>query len=172
MATNIEIKARIQDFDNLKGRAERLSETPGTLIPQEDTFFHTPRGRLKLRVLAPDHGQLVYYERQDGTGPRRSDYYIYSTSNPAVLKEVLTMALGVRGVVRKQRLLYWVGNTRVHLDQVEALGSFLELEVVLEPGQTDEEGQAIATELMAKLGVEEEDLIEVAYMDLLESVTR
>ena len=120
MAANIEIKARVRDFDELKGRAEGLSETPGTLIPQEDTFFHTPRGRLKLRVLAPDHGQLVYYERQDATGPRRSDYFIHSTSNPAVLKEVLTIALGVRGVVRKQRLLYWVGSTRVHLDQVEA----------------------------------------------------
>jgi len=170
MATNVEIKAKVGDFDDLKRRVEGLSETPGVLIPQEDTFFHSPRGRLKLRVLAPDHGQLVYYERQDAAGPRRSDYYIYSTTEPAILKSILAASLGIRGAVHKQRLLYLVGNTRVHLDQVEDLGPFMELEVVLGPGQSDAEGQAIATELMEKLGIGETDLIEVAYMDLLEGL--
>jgi adenylate cyclase class IV len=61
-----------------------------------------------------------------------------------------------------------VGNTRVHLDEVEGLGPFLELEVMLGLGQSEEEGQAIAWELMAKLGIQESDLVEGAYMDLLE----
>lgn len=168
MATNIEIKARVRDIDAVRAIAEKLSDLPCTVLSQEDTFFHTPQGRLKLRVLAPDRGQLIYYERADAAGPKRSEYFVSPTDDPASLKAVLAPCLGIRGVVRKRRSLYLVGNTRVHLDEVEGLGSFLELEVMLGPGQSAEEGQATALELMAKLGVQECDLIEGAYMDLLE----
>jgi predicted adenylyl cyclase CyaB len=84
------------------------------------------------------------------------------------LKTALRLALGVRGVVRKTRYLYLLGQTRLHLDEVEGLGEFMELEVVLRPEQSDAEGQAIARDLMVRLGVREEDLLEGAYMDLLE----
>lgn len=122
-----------------------------------------------MRLLTPSHGQLVYYERADATGPKRSDYFIAETSEPEALKSVLAKALGVRGVVRKTRYLYMVGQTRLHLDEVEGLGQFVELEVVMRPGQSDAEGQAIAEDLMAKLGIREEDLLEGAYMDMIET---
>jgi predicted adenylyl cyclase CyaB len=168
MPTNIEIKARVRDMDELRKRAEGLSDTPVQIIPQEDTFFHTPKGRLKLRLLKPDLAQLVYYERPDQDGPKRSNYHIFETRDPAGLKTVLSLALGVRGVVRKTRYLYLAGQTRIHLDDVEGLGQFMELEVVLREGQTDAEGQSVAEELMARLGVLKGDLLEGAYMDLLE----
>jgi predicted adenylyl cyclase CyaB len=168
MPANIEIKARARDFANLRRRAEALSDTPVQVIPQKDTFFHTSKGRLKLRQLAPDHGQLVYYERTDASGPKRSNYHIFETRDPESLKTALSLALGVRGVVRKTRYLYFVGQTRIHLDEVEGLGEFMELEVVLRPEQSDAKGQAIARDLMTRLGVREEDLLEGAYMDLLE----
>ncbi len=169
MPANIEIKARVPDFAALRQRAAALSDTPVEVIPQEDTFFHTPKGRLKLRLLAPDRAQLVYYERPDQDGPKRSNYHIFPTSDPENLKMTLALALGVRGVVRKTRYLYMAGQTRIHLDDVEGLGHFMELEVVLCDGQTDAEGQAIAEDLMTRLGVRQEDLLEGAYMDLLES---
>ena len=168
MPANIEIKARARNFAALRRRAEAFSDSPAQVIPQEDTFFHVPKGRLKLRQLAPDFGQLVYYQRADASGPKRSNYHIFETGDPAALKTTLSLALGVRGVVRKTRYLYIVGQTRVHLDEVEGLGEFMELEVVLRPGQTDAEGQAIARDLMTRLEVREEDLLEGAYMDLLE----
>jgi predicted adenylyl cyclase CyaB len=168
MATNIEIKANVKDFDRLKKQVEQLSDTPVEAISQQDTFFHTPKGRLKLRALTPDRGQLIYYEREDMSGPKVSNYFIYPTADPKSLAAVLAAALGVRGVVRKQRWLYLVGNTRIHLDQVEGLGTFLEFEVMLHEEQTPAEGEAIAAELMRKLGVEEADLVEGAYIDLLE----
>jgi predicted adenylyl cyclase CyaB len=74
----------------------------------------------------------------------------------------------VRGVVRKTRYLYLAGQTRIHLDDVEGLGHFMELEVVLRADQSDAEGQAIAEDLMVRLGVRKDDLLEGAYMDLLE----
>ena len=75
MPTNIEVKARVKDFADLKRRAEAISDSPVEVIPQEDTFFVTSKGRLKLRLLASDRAQLVYYERPDRDGPKRSDYF-------------------------------------------------------------------------------------------------
>ncbi|MGC8856455.1 MAG: class IV adenylate cyclase [Anaerolineae bacterium] len=169
MPTNIEIKARARNFAEIRSRAETLSDVPVQMIAQEDTFFYTPRGRLKLRQLAPDRGQLVYYERADQSGPKRSDYRVFETNDPDGLKATLAMALGVRGVVKKTRYLYLIGQTRLHLDEVDGLGQFVELEVVLRPGQSEWEGQVIAEDLMRKLGVQAADLIEGAYMDLLET---
>lgn len=169
MPSNIEIKARARNFNEIRRRAEGLSSAPAETIPQEDIFFNTPLGRLKLRILAEDRGQLIYYTRPDQEGPKRSDYHIAHTSDPANLKRVLELAYGIRGVVRKTRYLYLVGQTRVHVDDVEGLGQFMELEVVMREGQSDAEGQSIAEELMTLLGVERTDLLEGAYMDLLES---
>ena len=168
MPANIEIKARVKDFGDIKSRAEKLSDTPVEIIPQEDTFFNTSQGRLKLRVLAPDRGQLIYYTRPDQEGPKRSDYHIAHTADPENLKRVLELSYGIRGFVKKTRYLYLVGQTRVHLDNVEGLGQFMELEVVMREGQGDAEGQEIAEGLMTSLGVERSDLLEEAYMDLLE----
>ena len=168
MPSNIEIKARVRDFANIRSRAEKISDTPVDIIPQEDTFFNIPQGRLKLRVLAPDRGQLIYYTRPDQEGPKRSDYHISYTSDPENLKRVLELAYGIRGVVKKTRYLYLAGQTRIHLDDVDGLGQFMELEVVMQEGQGDAEGQAIAEDLMMSLGVERGDLLDGAYMDLLE----
>jgi predicted adenylyl cyclase CyaB len=167
LPSNIEIKARARNFEDLKSRAEKLSDTPVQVIPQEDTFFKTPQGRLKLRVL-PDHAELIYYTRPDQDGPKRSDYHITRSHDPENLKRVLELAYGIRGVVKKTRYLYLVGPTRIHVDDVEGLGQFMELEVVMQDGQSDAEGQKIAEGLMASLGVERGDLIDGAYMDLLE----
>ncbi|MCK4306311.1 MAG: class IV adenylate cyclase [Candidatus Eisenbacteria sp.] len=168
MGSNIEIKARIEDLEGLKERVCRLSDGPAQRIVQEDTFFHSKRGRLKLRILAPDRGELIYYERDDGHGPQRSTYIISPTAEPDSLRAILSASHGIRGVVRKTRLLYMAGNTRIHLDEVDGLGAFLELEVVLGSGQSSEEGEALASELMRNLEIEPSALIDVAYIDLLE----
>jgi predicted adenylyl cyclase CyaB len=168
MASNIEIKARIRDWAQFEKRAEALSDTPVEVIRQEDVFFHASQGRLKLRILSPVSGQLVWYSRPDAMGPKRSDYLICTTGEPDAMKNLLAQALQVRGVVRKIRCLYLVGQTRLHMDEVEGLGAFAELEVVLRPGQKDIDGLAMADSLMRKLEIGAEDLIEGAYIDLLE----
>jgi len=165
---NVEIKARVSDLNTMRDLVERVADGPAQVLIQRDVFFQTPRGRLKLRVLGPGEGQLVYYERQDKAGPRRSDYMIEPTADPSSLERLLGECLGVRGVVTKERRLYWAGNTRIHLDHVEGLGEFLELEVMLKPGQSVEEGAQRAHELMGQLGIGDADLVDVAYMDLLE----
>jgi predicted adenylyl cyclase CyaB len=168
MPANIEIKAYARDFEALCSKAEVLSDTPCQEIPQVDTFFNCSIGRIKLRELNPAYAQLVYYQRPDVGGPKHSEYLIYETPNPQSLKEILAQAYGIRGVVSKVRYLYLVGQTRIQLDDVEGLGKFIELEVVLRPGQSDEEGRAVAEDLVHKLGIQPGDFIEGAYMDLIE----
>jgi len=168
MPANIEIKARVHNLKRLQQKVEQLSDTACQVLQQEDTFFNCPNGRIKLRVLGPQNGQLVYYQRQDITGPKHSEYKIFETADPSGLKQILAEAYGVRGVVSKIRYLYMIGQTRIHLDDVKGLGMFMEIEVVLQAEQTDAEGQAIAEALMQKLGVRKIDLIESAYMDLIE----
>lgn len=169
MPANIEIKAYARNFAQIQARAAELSDTPCEIIEQEDTFFVTPHGRLKLRILTEKRAQLIYYARSNQSGPKRSDYHIFETDDAHNLKMVLELTYGVRGVVRKTRYLYLAGQTRIHLDDVSGLGHFMELEVVMQPGQTDQQGQAIAEDLMKKLGITPADLLEGAYMDLIES---
>jgi len=167
MPRNIEIKAKVHHSDHLRLLAEKISGTPAQLIFQEDTFFYSHSGRLKLRIFAPNRGELIYYQRSDQEGPKESNYIISTTTEPHSLKRVLTSAYGVRGVIRKQRELYIIGQTRIHLDRVEGLGEFLELEFVMQIGQTDIEGMGTLEDLMGKLGIKKKDLISCAYIDLL-----
>ena len=167
MPSNIEIKARVADPTRKRELAERLVQKPPTVLQQHDTFFPCTNGRLKLRELSPTEGELIFYRRPDTAGPRQSDYSIHPTNSPASLRALLTAAFGVGTVVVKTRLLYLVGETRIHLDSVVGLGSFVELEVVLSPEQSAEEGRRVARDLMLALEIDQADLIDRAYADLL-----
>ena len=167
MPSNIEIKARLHNRRFAEATAARLSGSQPTVLKHQDIFFYCSGARLKLRILGPDHGELIRYERPDVAGARRSNYLIARTSDPQVLLEILTATLDKIGVVKKTRLLYLVGQTRIHIDEVENLGDFLELEVVLCPGQSETEGKTIAELLLSEFGIAGERLIAKAYIDLI-----
>ncbi|AMH05345.1 class IV adenylate cyclase [Achromobacter xylosoxidans] len=167
MARNIEIKARVASLAAVESLAAALSGKEPVAIAQDDTFFACPDGRLKLRAFSDGTGELIFYRRADDTGPKESFYVISPTSSPDTLRDALGLAYGVIGRVRKQRLLFMAGRTRIHLDRVEGLGEFLELEVVLRDGESAEAGMAEARELLASLRIAPEQLVSGAYLDLL-----
>jgi predicted adenylyl cyclase CyaB len=142
------------------------------MIHQEDVFFHAEAGRLKLRIFAADCGELIRYERADTADARLSQYSIAATSDPQALFEILSKILGIAGVVKKDRTLYLMGQTRIHIDRVQDLGDFLELEVVLRPGQSAAEGKAIVEALLVEFGIGADQLIGEAYIDLLSNRAR
>ena len=166
MARNIEIKARIPSVEAFLGKAAALADSEPSRIVQDDTFFNCPNGRLKLRAFSQGHGELIFYQRPDCAGPKESTYSIVPTQAPDQLRDALSLAYGRAGRVRKTRELFLAGRTRIHLDRVEGLGDFLELEVVLREGEPAEDGVKVARDLLAKLGVAERDLVEGAYVDL------
>ncbi|KAI5703007.1 hypothetical protein M8J75_006659 [Diaphorina citri] len=116
------------------------------------------------------NSELIYYSRPNQDGPKLSSYSKVNfpdTVDVKALDEVLSKACGRIGVVKKIRHLYLFGQTRIHVDRVQLLGDFMELEVCLESEQKLEEGEKIAQQLMEKLGVHKDDLVSCAYMDLL-----
>ena len=167
MARNVEIKARIPGIEALLPHAARLADAGPAELVQDDTFFTCPDGRLKLRAFPDATGELIFYRRPDAPGPKESFYVLSPTPSPDSLRQVLTLAYGQCGRVRKRRILYRIGRTRLHLDRVEGLGDFLELEVVLDAAEPVEAGVATATALLSELGIAPEQLVETAYVDLL-----
>ncbi|XP_071515604.1 uncharacterized protein [Panulirus ornatus] len=146
MPLNVEIKAVVRDLARLHKCASKLSNNSGEVLHQEDIFFNSPQGRLKLRVIKV-HGKI---------GELSGD-----------MSRLLSRCLGVKGTVKKTRTLYMVDQTRIHVDSVVGLGDFMELEVLLRDDQTVEDGEKIASDLQQKLGVEKEDLLSEAYMDMI-----
>ena len=172
MARNVEIKARIDGVGALAARVAPLADSGPIELHQEDTFFACAQGRLKLRAFSAARGELIFYRRADEAGPKESFFVIVPTTAPDALREALSLAYGEVGRVRKHRTLYLVGRTRVHLDRVDGLGEFLELEVVLADGESTEAGIAEARQLMALLGIAETQLVQGAYVDLLSAGQR
>jgi predicted adenylyl cyclase CyaB len=169
MARNIEIKAPVWELDAIRTRARSLASSPGEMLEQTDTFFAVPGGRLKVREFANGTGELISYQRPDQRGPKESVYTRYPCENAQALSETLGKVLPVRGIVLKRREVFLVGRTRIHLDQVQSLGSFVELEVVLSDGESAERGEHVALELLRKLEISESRLVAQAYIDLLEA---
>ncbi len=167
MANNIEIKARVPDREVLERHAQSVANEGPTEIVQDDTFFACPNGRIKLREFADGQAQLIFYQRPDQSGPKHSSYQIVEVTQPASMREAMRMAYGVSGRVVKHRTLYLAGRSRIHLDRVEGLGDFMELEVVLADGESTQAGEREARELMHKMGIRQEQLLESAYVDLL-----
>ena len=166
MPQNIEIKARARCWDRQWGIAAAMADSTEELV-QEDTFFACPGGRLKPRVLEGGEAELIAYQREDAPGPKTSNYKTATVTDPTALRSVLRCSLGEMGVLRKRRTVFLVGQTRIRFDEVENLGQFLEIEVTLREGQSRSEGHGAAEHLMAKLGIEADDLVEGAYLDIL-----
>lgn len=164
---NIEIKARVRDESRIRDYM-RTRGTHHETQHQHDVFFNASHGRLKLRCFPDGTGVLVAYDRPDTSGPKLSDYLLVPVADAAAFEEALARSLGIRGIVEKKREIALVGQTRIHFDQVRDLGLFLELEVVLRPDQDNEAGESIANNIMRDLKIEPADLLEHAYIDMLE----
>jgi adenylate cyclase class IV len=166
---NLEAKFRLVDL----GEARRLAEEAGfrrdSTLVQCDTFFNAPRGKLKLREEAQG-SWLIHYQRDHDGALELSNYTIAPVSDPALTCTLLEAALGIIAQVRKRRILLMRENVRLHLDAVEALGSFGEIEAVLPPVGKAEEYRPIVEELLKILGVTRCDLIGASYFELMPPV--
>lgn len=164
---NIELKSRLSDLSAAREVARAIATKQLGLQEQADTYFHCPNGRLKLRQIEHSPAQLVWYARPDEEGPKASDYRLVPVTNPETLKAALADAYGIWCVVRKVREIYLYHNVRIHLDEVEDLGTFLEFEAVLGPNVDDEKGRAQLADLRQRFSISDADLLAVSYSDLL-----
>jgi predicted adenylyl cyclase CyaB len=167
MALNIEIKAKTSDLEFIRDYLKtNKAEFKGTDF-QVDTYFNVSHGRLKLRE-GNIENNLIYYERQDIAGAKESNFQLVLIPDAKTLKELLTKSLGIKGVVRKKREIYFIKNVKFHIDEVDGLGNFAEIEASdLYADIPKEELQKQCDSYLKELKIKEEDLISVSYSDML-----
>ena len=180
MNRNIELKAVCEDLSAAEVMAKKLSAEFAGVEAQCDTSFRTTCGRLKLRhrtlgagVNAPGagHWELISYHRPDACAPRASNYTLIRVADGPELLELLGEGLGVLIEVRKRRRVYLHDRVRIHLDEVEELGSFLEFEALVGSTCDDASARVKLDRLIGQFEILPEQLVDVSYSDLLLSAS-
>jgi predicted adenylyl cyclase CyaB len=167
LSRNLEWKARYVDLATGQEAVRHLGADHHGREVQTDTFFHVPAGRFKLREIDGEGAHLIWYDRPDREGARLSRYYLVPVVDAARMKAALSAAMGIRGVVRKDRVIYLWRNVRIHFDEVAGLGAFVEAEAVLADGDEISAPDRLA-ELVRVLAIPPANFIAGAYADLLE----
>ncbi len=164
---NVEIKAACDDPRRVRAALRAAgAECRGT-DRQVDTYFRVPRGRLKLRE-GDIENHLIHYDRPDTAGPKRADVLLADARPGGALKALLARALGTLVVVSKRREIWLAGNVKLHVDEVDGLGSFVEIEARAPAGERGEAELLDQCRLwMARLDIRDEHLIDRSYSDLL-----
>jgi predicted adenylyl cyclase CyaB len=162
---NLEAKFRLTDSRKARERAVAIGYIERSVLLQRDTFFRCASGKLKLRE-EDSRAMLIYYGRRAADALQLSTYEIVEILDPEKTRATLGAALGVIAEVRKQRRLLMRANVRLHLDRVEELGEFGEIEAVIPEGSDPECSRASVDELLAALEVSRETLIDVSYFEL------
>jgi adenylate cyclase, class 2 len=132
-------------------------------IFQRDTYFEVARGGLKLREEQPGRPHLIQFERAREPQQRESRYRIIEVSDGASLCAALAAAIGIRGVVVKRRHLLLWQTVRIHLDEVERLGTFIELEAVAPADSDLDYEHRLIVKLRDALGITDERLVALGY---------
>jgi adenylate cyclase class IV len=166
---NIELKTADADPAATERACRALGAVDGGILVQRDTYFDIARGRLKLREDLERHtAELIFYLRADEAGLRSSSYWRAPTADGDALRSLLEAAHGIAGTVCKRRRLFLHRNVRIHLDEVDGLGSFVELESVLaEAGRESAEEAAALAEVVGALGLAARAAIPGGYLELM-----
>jgi predicted adenylyl cyclase CyaB len=164
---NIEIKARTSKPDFIRRYLiENGAEFKGVDM-QTDTYFNVHKGRLKLRE-GNIENNLIHYNRNDQPGPKQSDFSLMPVEHPALLKEILSASLGVKVIVKKKREIFYIDNVKFHIDFVDELGHFAEIEASNKTSNiTIEKLQQQCHFYLSAFNINEEDLIDRSYSDML-----
>ncbi len=167
MHLNVELKAHCSNPDKVRDiLLEEGAEYKGR-DHQVDIYFNVPHGRLKLRR-GNIENSLISYEREDYAGVKQSKVHLFKTEPNTPLEEILKTSLGVKVVVDKQRDIYFIGNVKFHVDGVQGLGYFVEVEAIdLEGNIGKEKLEQQCKRYKVLLGIKDEDLIAKSYSDLL-----
>lgn len=164
---NIEIKARCKNPEKIHDKLMQMgADLIGTDF-QIDSYFNVQEGRLKLREGNIENA-LIAYNRNDQAGAKQSDFKLYRSKDPDLLKNILSHSLGIKVIVKKKRSIYYIDNVKFHIDEVIPLGHFIEIEVTdMEDVMNKEEMHIQCQQYMDLLDVNDKDLVPNSYSDLM-----
>ncbi len=166
--TLMELKAKVDNLEPLRSKLVALKARRIGTFQQTDLYLYVPRGRLKLRQINKEKTQLIYYERENSSKPKRSDVSIIEISESKALIALLKKILKVKATVKKTREIYRLQGTQIHLDTVDSLGCYVEFERETPNTLKEIEGNAQLLEnLIEALEINPENLEELSYSDLV-----
>ncbi len=164
---NIEFKARCSDPDRIRQILTSRNADFKGIDHQIDTYFNVAEGRLKLRQ-GNIENHLIYYQREDVAGAKQSNVVLHPVQKGDSLREILSTSLGVLAVVDKKREIYFIDNVKFHIDQVEGLGSFVEVEAIDNEGTIEPEKLKEQCDSYQDLfQIQEEDMLAISYSDMI-----
>lgn len=164
---NVEIKAKCSNPDKVRDILNAEGADYKGLDRQTDTYFHCDNGRLKLREGNIENA-LIFYKRENHSGPKVSEVTISKVANDHHIKDVLAQAYGIFIEVKKDREIYFLDNIKFHIDHIEDLGDFVEIEAIDSTGQLEkEELEEQCKHFLNLFGITPEDLLTHSYSDLL-----
>jgi len=164
LPSNLELKARWENTELAVEKAKSIGASFSKVMKQVDTYYKINNCKLKLREIVNEKSELIYYDRQ-GTDKWQSDYVVADVADVRNQKKILELLFDVLVVVKKKRILYLYENARIHIDEVEGLGSFIEFEVII--GESEEQAQELLDRLKEHFKVPEGSLFKKSYSDLL-----
>ena len=165
MPQNLELKARISSVSEADRIARRLNAQVKGILHQRDIYYKVSQGRLKLRIINNSSAELIFYNRPNKKGSRYSEYFILPVYDAKLTNELCTSAFGQKVVVEKKRRLFLYKNSRIHLDEVRGLGTFIEFEVIEKHGKR--QAQKLLALLATEFGIKPATTIAVSYSDLV-----
>jgi predicted adenylyl cyclase CyaB len=165
MPQNLELKAHISSVAAAVRIAHRLNAHAKGVLQQRDIYYKVPRGRLKLRIIKDRSAELIFYSRPNKKGSRYSDYFVLPVDDAVLTNALCTAAFGQKVVVEKKRRLFLYKNSRIHLDEVHRLGTFVEFEVLVKYGKR--QAQKLLDVLSKDFAIKPAAIIGISYSDML-----
>jgi predicted adenylyl cyclase CyaB len=165
MPRNLELKARIGSIAEARRYAMKIGAHPHGILHQEDQYYRIPHGRLKLRIEKNHSAELIYYNRPNKKTQRYSTYFLFPVTDQKLADRICTGACGKKVKVVKKRRLYLYKNARIHLDEVQGLGTFIEFEVIVNHG--NRQAQTLLKFLSVHFRIKHSDSISGSYSDLI-----
>ena len=166
--TLVELKAKVDSLEPIRRRLEALKSKHVGTFQQTDIYFDVPKGRLKLRQINSEKTQLIYYERENVSKPKRSDIFIMEIPESKAFTALLKKILKVKITVKKTREIYWFEKTQIHLDMVDSLGCYVEFERKTPNTPKEiERSMRRLSKLMETLEIDPESLEKLSYSDLV-----
>ncbi len=131
---SVEWKAELRDPSLVRAVLRRAGAVHADTLDQRDTYFRVADGMLKKRESPGEPTEFIHYRRAYYLRPKISRFTVYSEEQAA--ERFGTLPMPVWLVVEKKREVWLDGGARIHLDAVQHLGDFIEIELLVSRKQT------------------------------------
>lgn len=176
----VEVKAKINSFDEMEEKLSKIGALKTKKEFQEDIYFNSPvvdfaktDEALRIRTTTEDEKTNIFITYK---GPKidqksKTRHEIEMGIEDAKKCAGIFEAIGFRNVrtVRKNRQYFTYEKFEISLDDVEGLDPYMEIEIGLNDGEDYNEAQNSIFELFEKLGVTD-GFERTSYLELLENL--